>query len=155
MNYTTLKTQHRANRDTYPPSLALRTHRALSWLQRAEQEAADQDARFIFLWIAFNAAYANEIHDHAEFSERRLFLHFLDRLVNGDPQQRLYQLVWEQFPKSIRLLIDNEYVFQPFWDYQNGRIDQADWQQRFARSKAADTYLEASANSTSKLQGPY
>ena len=62
LNYSVLKTRHREVRDNFPQALALRTHRALSWLQRAEQEVEDGDARFIFLWIAFNAAYANEIH---------------------------------------------------------------------------------------------
>jgi len=55
--------------------LAMRTHRALTWLHRAEQEPRDQDARFVFLWIAFNAAYANEISDRRDFSERRQFVH--------------------------------------------------------------------------------
>ena len=40
------------------PGLSLRLHRALSWLNRAEQLADDPDSQFIFLWIAFNAAYA-------------------------------------------------------------------------------------------------
>ena len=35
-------------------------HRAISWIGRAEACGADDDARFIFLWIAFNAAYADE-----------------------------------------------------------------------------------------------
>lgn len=38
-------------------NLRLRAHRALSWLDRTEQ-ADDLDGSFIFLWIAFNAAYA-------------------------------------------------------------------------------------------------
>ena len=32
----------------------------LSWLHRAEQ-CEDEDGRFIFLWIAFNAAYAQDL----------------------------------------------------------------------------------------------
>ncbi len=59
--YAELKTTQRKYRDGFPSGLGLRTHRSLSWLQRAEQEQGDDDARFIFLWIAFNAAYAHEI----------------------------------------------------------------------------------------------
>ncbi len=40
--------------------------------------------RFIFLWIAFNAAYANEILDRQSFTERKLFQRFLNRLIESD-----------------------------------------------------------------------
>jgi hypothetical protein len=109
----------------------------LSWLHRAEQEASDPDAQFIFLWIAFNAAYAQEISEREDFSEHRVQLDFLQRLIDCDREQQLYMLVWEQFSGPIRLLIDNEYVFQPFWDYQKGRLEEQTWQQRFAASKHA------------------
>ncbi|RLA40362.1 MAG: hypothetical protein DRR42_25985, partial [Gammaproteobacteria bacterium] len=58
LNHHNLKTRQRETRDNFPESLSLRVHRALSWLNRAEQETKDHDARFIFLWVAFNAAYA-------------------------------------------------------------------------------------------------
>lgn len=139
LNYSELKARQREIRDAFPPALALRTHRALSWLQRAEMEAArgDQDARFLFLWIAFNAAYANEISDRRAFPERRLLLMFLNRLVDSDTENLLYGIVWRRYPTSIRLLIDNRFVFQPFWDYQNGSIGEADWKESFARSKSS------------------
>ena len=38
--------------------MGLRVHRAISWIGRAEVCGTDADAKFIFLWIAFNAAYA-------------------------------------------------------------------------------------------------
>ena len=137
--YETLKRRQRQYRDQFPESLVLRTHRALSWLHRAEQEYDDPDARFVFLWIAFNSAYANEIRSREKFTERRLLLGFLQRLIDADEQQLLYNAVWTHFPESIRLLIGNRHVFQPFWDYQNGRISEEEWQQRFARKNAAAT----------------
>lgn len=102
-------------------------------MDRAERERDDEDARFIFLWIAFNAAYANEIYDRHRFSETRLFLQFLNRLIDSDDKKLLYGVVWEYFPKSIRLLINNRYIFQPFWDYHNGLIQESEWIERFAR----------------------
>jgi len=57
-DFERLKARQRAERERYPPNLGLRVHRALSWLGRAEQLVEDVDARFVFLWIAFNAAYA-------------------------------------------------------------------------------------------------
>ena len=135
MNYNVLKTRQRENRDQYPSALGLRVHRALSWLRRAELCDADEDARFIFLWIAFNAAYANEIRGMPGFTEKKIFGNFLRRLVEMDDGQSLYQLVWSEFPRSIRLLLDNRFVFQPFWDYHNGNIPEPEWQSRFRRSR--------------------
>ena len=77
LKYEHLKTRQREIRDDFPVALSLRVHRALSWLDRSEQEAEDEDARFIFLWVAFNAAYANEINDRKNFPERKLFQGFL------------------------------------------------------------------------------
>lgn len=135
--YTQLKARQREVRGAFPESLALRTHRALSWLQRAEREPDDADARFIFLWVAFNAAYANEIRDRQSFTERRQWVNFLGRLLAGDRERLLDAIVWDQFSGPIRLLIDNQYVFQPFWDYHNGWIAEAEWQERFEKSRAA------------------
>lgn len=150
LTYDALKARQRASRDGFPESLALRTHRALSWLQRAERETEDSDARFVFLWIAFNAAYANEIPNRARFSEKRLQLRFLNRLIDADKDKLLYQLVWQEFTSSIRALINNQYVFQPFWDYQNGTLSEAEWQERFERSKAGATRALGAMN-TKKL----
>ena len=135
LNYEFLKNRQREIRESFTPSLALRTHRALSWLCRAEKETEDLDARFVFLWIAFNAAYANEIHHRENFSERKMLMTFLSRLIGSDTENLIYEIVWQEFPKSIRMLIDNKYVFQPFWDYHNGRIEEAEWLDRFGRSK--------------------
>ncbi|NDE01904.1 MAG: hypothetical protein EBZ91_09180, partial [Gammaproteobacteria bacterium] len=78
-----LKTRQRRERDGHSPSVALRVHRALSWLGRAEKERTDDDARFVFLWIAFNAAYATESHD-PEMTEKRSFKSFLRTLMKLD-----------------------------------------------------------------------
>ncbi len=137
LNYNNLKTRHREIRHNFPESLSLRVHRALSWLNRAEQEAEDHDARFIFLWVAFNAAYANAILDRQKFPERRLFQGFLRRLIDSDSEELLYSLVWDQYSGAIRLLIDNKYVFQPFWEFHNGQMTEEAWQLAFQRSKAS------------------
>lgn len=135
--YAELKARQRELRDGFPPALALRTHRALSWLDRAEQEVEDHDARFMFLWIAFNAAYANEITTQQKFSERRLLVQFMNRLVAADKDKLLYAMVWRRYTGSIRLLIDNRFVFQPFWDHVNGARSEDEWRKMFSRSKSS------------------
>ena len=152
IDYHNLKTRQREIRENFPESLSLRVHRALSWLNRAEQEPEDHDARFIFLWVAFNAAYANEIPDRQHFSERKLFQGFLGRLIDSDSEKLLYELVWDQFPGAIRLLIDNKYIFQPFWDHHNGQITEEAWQLAFQRSKAAASRALGNMN-TRKVMG--
>ncbi|MGM0786029.1 MAG: hypothetical protein ACQEUM_18200 [Pseudomonadota bacterium] len=46
---------------------------------------------------------------------------FLQRLSQLDRHDYLYQLVWSRYHGAIRVLLDNRYVFQPYWDHQNGR----------------------------------
>ena len=59
-------------------AFTLRMHRALSWLQRADAEKADNDIAFISLWIAFNAAYAQDNGGNADnASERQTFRTFV------------------------------------------------------------------------------
>ena len=152
LNFSYLKVRHREIRDEFTEALSLRLHRALSWLNRAEQESSDHDARFIFLWVAFNAAYANDIIDRQIFTERKLFQNFLGRLIDSDTDKLLYELVWDKFSGAIRLLIDNQYVFQPFWDYQNGRTTEEQWQQAFQNSKAAALRAMGSMD-TQKVMG--
>lgn len=137
LTFSSLKQRHRAVRDGLPPAHALRTHRALSWLDRAEREKKDDDARFIFLWIALNAAYAVTIDERWRFSERRLLLQFLQRLIATDRGRLLYGVVWEKFPGPIRLLIDNKYVHQPFWEWRKGLLTETEWLGQFERGKHA------------------
>ena len=139
LTYRKLKADHRRLRDSFPEAVRLRTHRALSWLARAENEPDDDDARFLFLWIAFNAAYASDIPDRNLFGERRIRMNFLRELIDADAEGLVYDAVWRHFPRSIRVFLDNKYVFQPFWDYQNGRIGEGEWETRFRLSKRAAT----------------
>lgn len=116
-------------------SFNLRLYRANSWLKKAEASEADDDIRFITLWIAFNAAYAKEIEAGAQLSDRSTFRQFLHTICRLDKGQRIYRLVWETFSGSIRLLLENRYIFQPFWNFHNGKISESAWEEDFARAK--------------------
>jgi hypothetical protein len=137
MDYDALKSRQRAERHAFHENLGLRVHRALSWLNRAEQQGDDLDARFIFLWIAFNAAYATEIDERYRLSEQATFRAFLQKLNDLDTQQRIADLIWNEFPRSIRVLLDNQFVFQDFWSFQNGSITEDEWKQRFEAARKA------------------
>lgn len=131
-----LKARQRAERDSYPENLSLRVHRALSWLDRAEQDE-DPDSRFIFLWIAFNAAYATEIDDRVHLNEQATFNGFMEKLCDLDGEKRIGELVWKAYPSAIRVLLDNPYVFSSFWDHQKGYLTEAQWKQSFDGVKKA------------------
>jgi hypothetical protein len=135
-HYAILKKKHRELRHGFPESVSLRVHRSLSWLQRAEQEISDPDVKFVLLWIGFNAAYAGDVGGQVD-SERGTFATFFGALVSLDRQRRLYDLVWARFPHEIRLLLDNKYVFSPFWAHQNGAEGYENWPDRLEASKRA------------------
>ncbi len=141
LEHAALKQHHRQVRDTHPVNLRLRIHRALSWLHRAEL-SEDVDGKFIFLWIAFNAAYAQEIDDSDRTSDKAAFTAFLQKLCDLDTDGRIGDLVWKEFSSSIRTLLNNPYVFRLFWEFQRGRISEGEWRQQFARAqKSAQSAL--------------
>lgn len=137
-----LKDRHRLIREMHPEDLRVRVHRALSWLERAEQEVDDDDARFIFLWIALNAAYAREFG--FEQSEREQTRQFFQRLLACDTKGRLQGVVFQQFTGPIRTLIENKFVFEPFWKALREHDGSGAWEQKFAtaRSLAMKALLE-------------
>lgn len=134
MDYQLLKDKQRLHRSGFPQAHGLRVHRALSWVNKAEQCNDDKDAQFVFLWISFNAAYAQGL-ESSKFSELETLQLFLKKLCGLDKNEQLHHLLWDEFTSSIRLLIDNKYVFQPFWDHHNGKITEQDWQDKFAAAK--------------------
>jgi hypothetical protein len=120
----------------FPAPLGLRVHRALSWLGRAEKEVEDFDVRYILLWGGFNSAYANDLAKDIE-KERSAFKVFFDALVALGEGRRIYNAVWKRFPHEIRLLLNNKYIFAPFWNHQNGLAGYEDWADRLAASRRA------------------
>lgn len=138
MNSTELKTRHRQIRDEQPESLRTRIHRAISWLARAEHEADDLDAQYIFLWIAFNAAYASEYgFEHSESDQAN---RFVAKLLQLDNSQRLHHALFEQFSGPIRTLIDNRFVFSPFWHALRNHESDGEWKVQFDAARKRATY---------------
>ena len=135
LTFDTLKQRHRAVRDGQDADAATRLHRAISWLGRAEQESGDTDACFIFQWIALNAAYAREFSH--ENSERDRFRQFVATLVGLDAQRSLHQALFSEFSGPIRTLIDNRFVFEPFWTALREHDPSNRWEASFAGSRKA------------------
>ncbi|WP_315360872.1 HEPN domain-containing protein [Neisseria bacilliformis] len=145
MDWQTIDAYYHQHRAAYPDPFRLRIHRAISWLkaaaeagrpaERPSENGEGLDFRFTALWIAFNAAYAKEIDGRTLSAERSDFRQFLQTVCGLDKERLLYQLVWQTYSGSIRTLLDNRYTFQPFWDFHNGKIGEAAWQDAFAGAK--------------------
>ncbi len=133
LTYAALKQRHRDVREHSAEFLNLRVHRSLSWLNRAEQ-CDDDDGAYVFLWIAFNAAYAND-SGHVRPTEMERFGQFIQRIVSLDKQELLSDLVWQQYSQAIRVLLDNPYVYQRYWDFHNQKPGVSEWEDSFYGAK--------------------
>lgn len=120
-----------------PESTRIRLHRSISWLARAEVEATDHDARFIFLWIAFNAAYASEFGPDG--SAREALKAFFARLLALDADRRIAAVLLTQFSGPIRTMIANRFVFEPFWKAMREHDSSDRWETLFAASSRTAT----------------
>ena len=139
LTYEILEARRLATEGRLPDDLGLRLRRSLSWLDRAEKEmsSGDHDAAFIFHWIAFNASYQKQ-HSPVgspESPEREHFTEYFRRLISLDSEGAVYDAVWQRFSESIRVLLENRYVFQPFWNHLNGVPGYENWESRFAGSR--------------------
>ena len=129
-----------------------RMRRADSWLKRADRAASEGEKagdgvdgsgfaceRFLFLWISFNAAYGYEaIYEEAydiRLQEREKFEKFLGEIVKRDTRGKIENVLWVQYAGPVRILLDNEYVFHPFWESVRGSPRARDWEQEFASEK--------------------
>lgn len=135
--------QHRHNRD--------RMRRADSWLKRSEKTARERaeaannlgDAglaceQFMFLWIAFNAAYGYQLVDKsagAQYPERMQFRSFLYQIVSRDKERTIEKILWEKYSGPVRNLLENQYVFRPFWERVRGAAGGEDWEYKFYMHK--------------------
>ena len=150
-SHTELKERHRATRQSMSAGLNTRIHRALSWLHRAEQ-CEDSDGQFVFLWIAFNAAYAQDIPQHLRLSEQDSFREFLLKLHLLDKGKLLDDLTWREFSGPIRVLLDNPYVFESFWEFHRGNLTEIEWKERLAKGKKTAAILLAKGNTPELLR---
>lgn len=150
-----LKEKQRSIRHDFSLPLTLRVHRALSWLRRAENEDVDLDVRFILLWIGFNAAYAGDLDRALDLSddnlgkagnERERFDQFFAALVDMDVGNRIYDVIWGRFSQEIRLLLDNKFIFAPFWKYHSREFGGAGWEVSFDSAKHAANRALAEKN---------
>jgi len=147
LTYRILKDKQRSERDNYSSIVGLRIHRAISWIKAAER-AQDEDTQFIHYWIAFNSAYAGDAEE-LRLSEKQQHRDFFRLIVANDPDKLVYKSIWQEFPNAIRVMLENKFVFESFWDFKRGLITEPDWVDKFESSKAAA--LRALGNENTEL----
>ena len=121
---------------TLPETLTIRIHRAISWLKSAEKQDDNLDLKFISLWIAFNACYAVDLNGISSKPEKAKLRDFTSSLVQFD-RTRLYNLFWEKYSGPVKVLIENKFVFEKFWEYNRGEAN--DYLSAFNKSIASAT----------------
>ena len=122
--------------ESLPSDLQLRIHRGASWFNRAEKITDDDDAAFIFYWVAFNSLYGYQVNNLSETdSERKAFEVYFNRISHLDCENRVYNELWHRFSDPVRNLVENKFVYQPFWNHYNNIPGNDDWEERFENAK--------------------
>ncbi len=116
-----------------------RLRRADAWYQRSQEALPDSEERFVFLWIAFNAAYGSPLpgSQDSSSSERRAFNSFLRKIVAQDKRYELQSIILSQFAGPIRMLMANKYVFEPFWEWVRNAETSEVWRRKFNADRSA------------------
>ena len=133
LRYAALKGKERRRRSQFPQPVALRVHRAISWVQAGERAMAqrDEDLAFVSYWVAFNACYSQPAHLSRQFSAQEFFEWYFKTILELDRGRVVYDAIWMRFAGSIRNFLNNRFVFEPFWRFHHGEEGCADWKERF------------------------
>ena len=118
----------------------LRLRRSVSWLRRAEEfyysGLPDPDMAFTCYWIAFNALYAKDPYK-SKHSERKAFKEFFKTVIGSDNEckRAILDEIQGNLSEPIKVLLDNEYAFEPFWKHHNGVSKANNWKDTFDKDK--------------------
>jgi hypothetical protein len=138
LNYTNLTARRQQMKDDKKLTSAvnLRVHRALSWLNAADQSES-LDTKFIFLWIAFNAAYAKKIQESTPSGVLDDVHEFITTLVSLDKDELLLERVFCDLTEQIMPLVQNKYASHHFWSCRDGFLTEKEAEKKFVGSCSA------------------
>lgn len=119
---TSIQLSRKLKASNLPETLTIRIHRAISWVKSAEKQDGNLDMKFLSLWIALNACYGVDFNGISSKPERAKLRDFTSSLVLYD-RSRLYNLFWEKFSGPVRVLIENKFIYEKFWEFNRGEID--------------------------------
>lgn len=136
----------KSQKSKYSDAFILRIQRGLSWLKKANDLQDDLDLQFISLWVCVNAIYAQDV----QLTEKKpYFLQFIDSIFNNDIHGKIHGLLWGKLQLPIQHLLNNPYIYQGYWDYQNQNMSALACQTGLAQEKQNITIaLENKASAT-------
>ena len=117
-----------------------RLKRALTWLERCEKCNENEiDEQFLFLWISFNAAYGDDGTLQQKRSadrepEHKKLTDFLRRVAKRDDDDRLIGCIRAN-QKRVHDIMNNRFLFRPFWQAEYQGHAASSWQARFKKDK--------------------
>lgn len=112
-----------------------RRQRTHSWLELSKKSKSN-DEKFIFLWIAFNAAYGTELSDmnnDVKVYEQDRFTDFVSKIVERDREGAIETILQKKFSGPVEGLLKNKYVFGPFWKWVKDRPEGENWESEFEK----------------------
>lgn len=128
----------------------IRVHRALSWVEAAEQQGPEaDDERLLFHWIAFNSLYSRwDEHRLEPCADRESYETFVKRTLRLDSRGVVADVLTTHKPLVLKLL-DNSFLRRSFW--QHPSMERArrrtrhrqDAQQLYAAGRHGDLLLDA------------
>lgn len=54
-----------------------------------------------------------------------------------EPQHKIYDLVWRAYSQPVRVLLENPYIFEPFWNFHNQTITEEEYLEKAQRARGA------------------
>ncbi len=100
----------------YSADLKLRIQRAFSWFNKANSLDQELDLQFLSFWICLNALY----QQGTQQSDNTQCLNaFLTTIVIKDQYRKIETFISGQYRQRVISLLENKYLTQSYWDYQN------------------------------------
>ncbi len=115
-----------------------RMRRARSWHERSKLAAREKESanksegekarfdceQFVFLWIAFNAAYGYDLVDRGIVEDKQRetdkFTSFLQSVVKRDQKKHIRCVLSKMWDGPVCALLDNVHTYEPFWNWVRG-----------------------------------
>lgn len=137
ITYKKLSDKFKAVSHRYSDEYATKIRRAVSWIGGTEQCKIDNnDAKFIFFWIAFNAMYSDKRQIGKRPAEKLFHIKFFKKIYEADKRRRIYNAIKETHHKNFSTMIENKYLFEDYWKFINEDKTEEEWKISFEASKA-------------------
>lgn len=135
-----------------PDPFEVRLRRARAWCERAEAErpAGDLDVAFLCYWIAFNAAYAQDVPPASNMRRRRDWeiFHNYFRTLTGNDGGAIHEAISSaRLWPYVNALLRDKHLFLPFWDNAHNESKSRSWE-RNLNSSAQSAHDDLSRRST-------